>query len=484
MKATALLTKSCIKCICLITAYFLKCTLLLAQFPLYTEIAHNNLVLRIELNKASDQSYQLKLTKVAGEGLDMKPESILYIHNWDEQVYKAVMPELLKRLSDNDQAYESWNDKNEFTSKLQATFKYFDEKISQSKVENLLIPNYGLTAAEVKTVMEKSKRMTAVWDSMMLVKKVISFQKDSIKREKQRDIEHFRSINKGKDVKQTDIDSISEKHDNTPVLQINERLYEKLVLENKLLKGDLRRINSKRKFVSSLVGNSNVVASFRTIERSEVNAGFGVMARKTGFADFIGILTVAESNDALVTGNKELFGQSILVPGVSKFSLLTSYRSYAIFRSSNRPFFKKLGIGADVNITPYQWTYTEDTTSVSANVVPYAINIVFPYTWILESSDDKHFLISTELGLAVRYIGGSIRKDDIKLFLGNDKRGYWGPVAGISIQYNALRAQFHAPLLVTNKQVKGLTNGQVYASIGIVGSLISDITGVIRNSGK
>ncbi len=428
--------QSVLKLFICLSVIYLICLLpnqVLAQYPIRTEIAHNDIILRMEVNKVTDQSFKLTLVNVVGGSVKFKSESHQLINDWNEAIYNTMIPVLVKGLFEDENDYIGWVDKAEVEKKLKNTFVTLDTKKKRSSPEYIQLPNYGLTETDITNFQVKTERLRAVHDSM---------------------------IKAGLE---------------------DEKLYEKFNKERKLLRKELRAINARRKFVSSLVGNSNVVASFRTIERSEINAGFGMMARKAGFADFIGILTVAETNDALETDNKELFGQSILVPGVSKFSLLTSYRSYTLFRNTRRPFFKKLGIGADINITPYQWKYNIDSNTVSANVVPFAVNLVLPYTWILESTADKHFMISTEAGLAVRYIGGSIKKDEIKTFLGNEKRGYWGPVLGINIQYNALRAQFHAPLLITNKQVAGLTNGQVYASIGIVGSLISDLAGVIKD---
>jgi hypothetical protein len=59
-----------------------------------------------------------------------------------------------------------------------------------------------------------------------------------------------------------------------------------------------------------------------------------------------------------------------------------------------------------------------------------------------------------------------------------------GPILGLNIKYNALRAQFHAPMFFSKDQnrVKGLTNGQVFASIGILANLSGDIGKVIRGN--
>lgn len=258
--------------------------------------------------------------------------------------------------------------------------------------------------------------------------------------------------------------------------------YELFKFERKVLKREIKSLLSGRKPIVSFIGNANVVASYKTAETSQINAGFGIEVAVPKKSDFIGILTVAQTNDTIISSEINDFGQSILVPGVRRFSLLTSYRNYSMFPTSGSNLFKKIGIAFNANITPYRWSLNKaDGTpdSVTTRVVPVSADLIFPFTWVSLYEEDKDVAISTDIGLSFRYVGGNITPEQLNTFLHRDTRFYAGLLFGLNIKYNGLRAQFHGPIFF-GKQVDGLTSGQVYASIGFVSSILSNEKGILK----
>jgi hypothetical protein len=111
---------------------------------------------------------------------------------------------------------------------------------------------------------------------------------------------------------------------------------------------------------------------------------------------------------------------------------------------------------------------------------------MLPYTWVHQSKEGQDYAISTDIGLSMRSIAGAATNEDVMRFLNVNSlprlRTYLGPVIGLNIKYNALRVQFHAPLLISSNEnrIQGLTNGQVYASIGIIANLTNDLSKIIK----
>lgn len=265
------------------------------------------------------------------------------------------------------------------------------------------------------------------------------------------------------------------------VKQIDNDLDELLLKEN-LFKHELNRIDNQRHFNVHLIGDANVVSSFRDNSKSSnINGGFGLIANKAGFTEFIGIITVAQAFEDTTSD----YGSSILVPGVRRFSLLTRYRTYSMFKYHKHDFISRIGFAIDVNVTPYKWI---KDSGQSIKVIPIAINLMFPYTWVHQSKEGQDYAISTDIGLSLRSIAGAASNEQVKSYLGVNSlpsfRTYVGPVIGLNIKYNALRVQFHAPILISSNEnrIQGLTNGQVYASIGIIANLTNDLSKVIKSN--
>jgi hypothetical protein len=255
-----------------------------------------------------------------------------------------------------------------------------------------------------------------------------------------------------------------------------------LLLKETLFKHELNRIDNQRHFNVHLIGDANVVSSFRDNSKSSnINAGFGLIANKAGFTEFIGVITVAQAYEDTTSD----YGSSILVPGVRRFSLLTRYRTYSMFKYHKHDFISRIGFAVDVNVTPYKWI---KDSQQSIKVIPIAINLMFPYTWVHQSKEGQDYAISTDIGLSLRSIAGAASNEQVKSYLGVNSlpsfRTYVGPVIGLNIKYNALRVQFHAPILISSNEnrIQGLTNGQVYASIGIIANLTNDLSKVIKSN--
>jgi hypothetical protein len=240
------------------------------------------------------------------------------------------------------------------------------------------------------------------------------------------------------------------------------------------LKEEIKSIDRKREDVINLIGEANFVSSFRNSTSTQANAGFGLLASKPGVEEFYGVITVAESIDSISFN----YGQTLLIPGISKFSLMTKWRNFSLFPYHSRRFFRSIGLGLDVNVSPYKWV--NDT--INTKVVPCALNVLLPYTFVQINNSRENISISTDMGMTLRYIGGDIKDSEmITLLNNNSKKFHFGFIAGIDIKYNALRAQFHVPIFKEKeKPIEGFSNGQVFASIGILSNLSSDISKVFK----
>lgn len=243
---------------------------------------------------------------------------------------------------------------------------------------------------------------------------------------------------------------------------------------------EIKDLKDYRKFQVSLVGSANVVSSFKIAQQSQINGGFGVIVSKPNHIEFIGAFTISQANDTIVSigQSSEGFGTSILIPGVRRFSLLTSYRQCQIFPTSYSNFFSKIGIAYNVNITPYNWAIRKvdnSSDSITAKLIPVAMDLMFPFNWVKIYKADQDISISTDIGLTGRYIMGNIGTEKIKQFLGKPNIIYGGLIAGINIKYNGLRFQYHAPLLF-GSHVDGLTGGQAYASMTFIATILGGNT--------
>jgi len=275
------------------------------------------------------------------------------------------------------------------------------------------------------------------------------------------------------------LDSNSNKSIKT-IIKLNEEI-DSLGAEVKIL---LR----KRDYHVSFIGNANAVTSFKIANQSQLGASIGVLAAKPGSVEFMGLLTISQSNDTISTimGHTNFdFGQSILIPGVRRFSLLTTYRSMQMFPNSYNNFCSKIGFMWNTNITPYNWQKsaitigTNTTNIINAKVVPISMDFMFPFHWVQIYKPGKEIFIATDIGLTARYIAGDVNAATLKEFLGIDKHFYAGITGGFSMRYNGLRLQFHIPIIF-GERVEGLTHGQPVGSISFVASIFEDVANLLK----
>lgn len=250
----------------------------------------------------------------------------------------------------------------------------------------------------------------------------------------------------------------------------------------KLEKANIKALLNKRKYQVALIGNASSVSSFKTVDQTELNAGFGIRAFKPAHAEFFGLVTIAQARDTVI-GKVEDFGESVLIPGVRRFSLLASYRMTSFDPVARSPFLRKWGGAINVNVTPYNWVIkklsTPDEDSVVGKVIPAAFDLLLSYNWLSVYEEGKDISISTDIGFTGRILAGDLTPAERGIFLGNTTKFYGGLNMGINIRYNSLRVLFYCPFLF-NEQVKGLTGGQVYASIGFIGSIINSASSIIK----
>jgi hypothetical protein len=248
------------------------------------------------------------------------------------------------------------------------------------------------------------------------------------------------------------------------------------------LKEEINVLSRKRKYEVSFIGNANVVTSFKVANQSQLGGGFGLMAYKPNRAEFIGVFTVSQANDT-ITGNGTTnndFAQSVLIPGVRRFSLFTTFRLNSLWPLAYNNITNKIGFIWNVNVTPYNWLIKNSSNqdSIQAKALPISMDFMFPVHWVSIYEPGKDILISSDFGFTARYIAGDINTEKRAAFLGNNKAFYAGLIAGLSIKYNGFRFQFHAPIIF-GKQVPGLTNGQAYASISIITKIFNDVGNVL-----
>ncbi|WP_439504317.1 hypothetical protein [Sediminibacterium sp.] len=253
-------------------------------------------------------------------------------------------------------------------------------------------------------------------------------------------------------------------------------------IKAKVLKEEINVLSRKRKYEVSFIGNANVVTSFKVANQSQLGGGFGLMAYKPNRAEFIGVFTVSQANDTITsngTTNND-FAQSVLIPGVRRFSLFTTFRLNSLWPLAYNNITNKIGFIWNVNVTPYNWLIKNSSNqdSIQAKALPISMDFMFPVHWVSIYEPGKDILISSDFGFTARYIAGDINTEKRAAFLGNNKAFYAGLIAGLSIKYNGFRFQFHAPIIF-GKQVPGLTNGQAYASISIITKIFNDVGNVL-----
>lgn len=376
------------------------------------------------------------------------------VNDIDKQLFTNAVLALFKKISDS-----AFNARYTEQVALIAD-KKFDELTKEETTTEIIFGRdkyYGLTDSEIADYLKKLNELKYLHEELTVYKINNRTQRSNAAKA------NVTKSEKGSEGKSGKIDTLKAK-----------------IL---LKRAELSALANLRKYQISLIGNANAVSSFKTVERSQLNAGFGIMANKPAHSEFIGILTVAQVNDTVV-GTLPDFGASVLVPGVRRFSLLTSYRLNSLFPFARNKQTRKIGLVFNANITPYNWVIKktgENSTqdSLSVKTIPSSCDLMFSYNWGNVYEEDKDVSISYDLGFTTRFIGGNITKAERQSFLGNERKFYTGIITGLNIKYNGLRVQFYAPYIF-GKRVNGLTNGQVYASIGFIGTILNSAASILK----
>ncbi len=492
----------------LIVSFLSLGLILKGQGKVEADFAESDFLLRLTVSQETGSRIRLILEPVIANSFKLDTAK-QFVIGWKEDVFKTALLRMHKDVWKN---YKNDSLPDAFKlldSQLQRSYSYFYLAFQEKKFEELSTVGYGLTSEDRQLYKDYLQALVDLQDTIRFTKKAVrqpeidssvssSAKSTGRKRinQKLKGIQDsiqlsnqlLREINQkigGSTITKLlpentripsipQVDKFTEKLISSPKDSLSKNI-NKLEFREAVLKSYLGRLDNRRQNLLYLIGDANVVSSFKNANANQVNAGFGLLAVKPGYSEFFGVITVAQAQE----DSTSEYGPSVLVPGVRRFSLLTSFRQYSLFRYNRSAFLRRIGIGGDVNITPYRWV----NDSVSVKAIPFAVNLLLPYYFVHQSKPGEDYAISFDIGMSVRYIGGDLSKKDIKQFLGEGgRRWYVGPIAGINIKYNALRAQFHAPLFFVKdkNRIPGLTNGQVFASIGILANLTGDLGKVFK----
>jgi hypothetical protein len=219
----------------------------------------------------------------------------------------------------------------------------------------------------------------------------------------------------------------------------------------------------------------------------------GIHAVKANLFDFDADITFSQSDDIIKSADRNVFGSSILVPGIRKFSLLTNYRKYHVFNRAAKPFFANIGSSLSINVTQVQWLYSgNDSSLINKNqpvrVIPLAVDFGLTYDWITITKDrsnvNEGVRISTDVGICSRTILGNLGQSKIILekFLGSPRVVYVGLYAGFNVKIQRITMFFNGVILPNygisfngnglGRQVPGLTGGQLVSNLGFRADIV------------
>jgi hypothetical protein len=237
-------------------------------------------------------------------------------------------------------------------------------------------------------------------------------------------------------------------------------------------------------FLNKSLNNDSVKSNVSSI---------GIHAIKANLYDFDADITFSQTEDVIKSADRNVFGSSILVPGIRKFSLLTNYRNYGVFKRAARPFFSKLGFNISFNATQVQWQYTgKDSSLVNNNnpvrVVPLAFDAGLTYDWIIVSKDRNNInegvRVSTDIGICNRAILGNLGQSFLLLekYLGSPKMFYTGLYMGLNVKIQRITIFFNGVYIPNygisvnriglGRPVPGLTGGQLVSNLGFRADII------------
>lgn len=239
-------------------------------------------------------------------------------------------------------------------------------------------------------------------------------------------------------------------------------------------------VNRPRWYLSA-TGMGNYSTSTSGAKSTGAAAGFGVSVDwKDGHRINV-IGTVTQTRDTIIGIDVPIFSQTVLVPGIRRFSILAIYRNlYAIKKRSNG---SGMGWGFFVNATPLNWkTYQDtsahgkerDTIAVVQAVTPFTVELFASTTLLHDRSATNSARITLDYGLSFKYLNANgMSSRNHRLFLGSTQDFFAGPMCGLDIRIADSHMYFYGTYLFQAKQgaVPGLTGPQLHAGISLTATI-------------
>lgn len=263
---------------------------------------------------------------------------------------------------------------------------------------------------------------------------------------------------------------------------VNMNLTERDIIDNRLHKlKAVEEINEiKDEFAQPIVFLSGSALSFlnKSLNNDSVQSSvqsIGIHATKADKWETNIDLTFSQTGDILSSTDPNVFGSSILIPGIRKLSFLSNFRWLGLSGLSpysRNVILRKAGAGINFNITQLQWQYGKSDTIVK--VIPVAFDAFLSYIWLRASRSRVNIgrttQISTDFGLVFRGVFGDAAQnpETLNTFLNSNKLYYLGGMLGISIKIDKLTIFYNGTYIPTRfEPVPGLTGGQIISSLGI-----------------
>lgn len=206
----------------------------------------------------------------------------------------------------------------------------------------------------------------------------------------------------------------------------------------------------------------------------------GIHAQMADLWDMDVQLTLGQNEDVIESTDRNAFGSTVLIPGIRRYSFLSNYRLNSFWPYDRLEWIRKIGgsIGFNVSQVQWQWNSTDSTrvnNGKPIRVIPIAIDLCVNYNFLKVNKNRTNILantkLSTEVGLATRWVGGDagLSKQYLKQFLGTANQSYFGLLLGFRVQVDRMTV-FYSGVLFPNSwygNVSGLTGGQVISRIGL-----------------
>ena len=244
-----------------------------------------------------------------------------------------------------------------------------------------------------------------------------------------------------------------------------------------LIVDDLERFDTRPSVKLSGVGLSNYTTSTKGVSGAGAAAGFGLSVNWKDGRRINVIGTVTQTQDTIESTETADFAQTVLVPGIRRFSIMAVYREmYALKRNADGSGW---GWGTYVNATPMNWktfryssvgSDVRDSVSVVRQVTPITWELYLSRTLLFMKSWRNPCRITVDMGAAAKYLGdNAMSADDHKLFLGTTQDLFVGPLIGLDLRFADSHAYFYGTWMVQNAQggVPGLTGPQLQAGISL-----------------